>query len=149
MRIVAGSNFASASKRSRAGLAVSSSPSASRQSKKKTLKGYLARNASTSSLRPEAAHGFLERVGRALGLERDRFAVENQLARGALVQRRDDLGHGGGDFVQAPRIDADFAARLVRLHARAVELPLEGRAAEALQRDCARVCRFSDNRSPT
>jgi len=35
-------------------------------------------------------------------------------------------------LVQAARVDADFAARLVRLNARAVELPLESRASQAL-----------------
>ena len=87
-------------------------------------------------LAPEAAHGFLERVGRAVGLERDRFAVEDRFARGAIAQRRDDFGDAGGDFVQVSRIDADLTARLVRLHARAVELPLESRPSQAFDRVC-------------
>src|SRR6266702_4394548 len=85
-------------------------------------------------LAPEAAHGFLERVGRAVGPECNRLAIKNQLTRCTIAQRLDDLGYGGGDLVEAARIDTDFAARLVRLHACAVQLPLEGRGAEALER---------------
>ena len=57
-------------------------------------------------LAAEAAHRHLERLRRAAGGERDRLAVEDQLARRQRLQRLDDLGHRRGDVVQAARVDA-------------------------------------------
>ena len=44
-----------------------------------------ARIRSTSSLRPNRLHRHLERVRRAVGSQRDRFAVEDRFARRALL----------------------------------------------------------------
>ncbi len=70
----------------------------------------------------------------AAGLERDDFAVEHQLARGQRAHQGDDLRRRRGDVVQRTREDRDVIARLVDLHACAVDFVLERRVAEL--RDC-------------
>ena len=96
-------------------------------------------------LAAEAAHRHLERQRRAVGGERDGLAVEDQLLRGQRLQRLDDLGRRRGDVLQRARVDLDLAARLVHLHARAVDLPFERRGAELGHR--ARRCRRPASRA--
>ena len=81
---------------------------------------------------PEPAHRDLERLRRAIGLERNRLAVENQLRHRARAHGGDDLGRRGGHVVAIAREYPHVVAGLVHLDARAVELPLEGRRAERL-----------------
>jgi len=72
----------------------------------------------------EPAHRDLERLGPAVGPERDRLAVEHDRAG---VERRDpldDLGHSVGDVGEVPRERSDAVARSMNLDPRAVELPL-------------------------
>jgi hypothetical protein len=77
---------------------------------------------------PEAAHRLLEGQGTPILAQREGLAVEHE---GSHRQRRDrlhQLRHGGGHVVPTPREDAHFVCLPVQLHARAVELELEGRA---------------------
>jgi hypothetical protein len=76
-------------------------------------------------LAAEAPHRDLERMRSAGRGERDRFAVENHLARRQAVHGLDDLRHRRGHFVRAARVDAHGIADLVQLDARAVHLPFE------------------------
>ena len=62
--------------------------------------------------------------------EGDRLAVEDELLRRQRLQGLDDLGHRGGHLLQRAGVDLDLAARLVHLHARAVDLPFERGGAE-------------------
>ena len=50
------------------------------------------------------------------------------------LQRLNNLRHRRGDVVEVARVDRDRVARLVHLHACAVELPLQGGCAELFQR---------------
>ena len=79
---------------------------------------------------PEPTHRDLKRVRSAVGLQSDRFAVEDQLRRLDRTQRVDDLGRRGRHVVAIAREDAHLVGRLVYLHPRSVELPLERCAAE-------------------
>ena len=96
--------------------------------------GELAAQAVDVELAAEAAHGDLEGERRAVRPQGDRLAVEQELARGQGLDRLDQLGHGRGDVVAAAGVDADLVPRLVDLDAGAVELELEGRLAEPLER---------------
>ena len=90
--------------------------------------------ASTSSLRPKRRIVTWNGCGAPSGRERDRLAVEDQLARRQRPHRLDDLRHRGGDVVQVAGEDAHLVAGLVDLDARAVELPLERGGAERGER---------------
>ena len=73
----------------------------------------------------EAAHGVLEAVGPIVGIEADHLAIEYHRVN---RQRRDDLDHAGqpvGHVVEVAREQADVGPLPVRLHAGAVELPLD------------------------
>ncbi len=83
---------------------------------------------------PEAAHRHLERVGSAVGSQRDHLAVEDHGVDGQRARRGDDLGYPVGDVREAPRERADLVAEPVHLQPRAVQLPFHGRAAGALDR---------------
>ena len=120
----------SASKRSRAGAAVSASASHRRQSKKNTDNGSDARMRPTSSVRPNRRIVSWNGCGAPSGLQRDRFAVEDQLARAHRAQRVDDLRRRCRDVVAVAREDAHVVTCLVHLHARAVDFPLERRGAQ-------------------
>ncbi len=91
---------------------------------------------------PPPASAALRRIvswngsGRPLGPERDGLTVEDQPLLGQRAERRDQLGHGGGDDVEPPRgTRAPRSPLLVELDPEAVELvPSERRAAEAGER---------------
>ena len=97
-------------------------------------------------LAAEAAHRHLERLRRTARGERDRFAVEDQLARRQVAHRLDDLGHRGRHVVQGARVDPDLVAGLVHLHAGAVDLPFEGGGAEQRERRGDVVGRLREHR---
>ena len=79
----------------------------------------------------DPAAGLLERPRPAVRPQRDRLAVEHQLAHRQRQRRLDHLGHPVGDVVQAAGEDRDVGARPVHLHPDAVELPLDRRRAPA------------------
>ena len=86
---------------------------------------------STSSLRPKRRIVTWNGCGVPFGAQRDRLAVEDQLAR---RQRRAPPRRSRaprGDVVELARVDADLVARLVDLDPRAVELPLDARRCRA------------------
>ena len=61
---------------------------------------------------PEAAHRLLERIRRAIGLERDGLAVEDQRGLRQRANALHDLRRGGGHVVAGARVDAhDVACR--------------------------------------
>ena len=76
-------------------------------------------------LAAEAPHRDLKRVWAAVRPQRDRFAVEHNLARRHRAHNRHDFGHGDRDVAQVPRVDLHLVADLVDLNARAVELVFE------------------------
>ncbi len=78
-------------------------------------------------LPPEAAHGDLKRLGTTGRRERDRLAVEHDLADGKRADGVDDLRQRGGHVVSGAREYPDVVAGPVRLDACAVELELERR----------------------
>ena len=104
------------------------------QSKKNTDNGNDACIAVTSSVRPKRRIVTWNGCGAPLGLQRDRLAVEDELRHRARAHGVDDLGRRCGHVVAIAREYPDVVTGLVHLHARPVELPLEGRGAERLQR---------------
>ena len=88
----------------------------------------------------------MKRQRRTAGRQRDRLAVEDQLARRHALQRLDDFGHRCRDIVQVARVDLDLVAGLVDLNARAVDLPFERRGAQARQRIGDVVGRLREHR---
>ena len=70
----------------------------------------------------EAPHGGLKGQRRPVGAKRDGLPLEDQLARGERPHRIDQLGHGGGDFVEPAGIDPHLVAAPVDLHPGAVQL---------------------------
>src|SRR5215475_14198226 len=73
----------------------------------------------------EAAHGDLERLRHAVRAEGDGLAVEDQAVDRQPGDGLDDLGRRARHIVELAGEDADVAAGLVELYARAVELVLE------------------------
>ncbi len=120
--------------RSRAGRSARFSASAAEDVEEEHRERQLGAHRVHVELAPEAAHRDLERLRRAARGERDRLAVEDQLARRQRPHRLDDLGHGRGHVVEVAREHAHFVAGLVDLHARAVELPVERGGAERFER---------------
>jgi hypothetical protein len=94
----------------------------------------------------EPPHRDLERMGAAVGGERDRLAVEHEAPCGQCAHELDDLRHRGRHLVQQPRKHAHVVVRLVDLNARAVELVLERRPAEPLDRLVDRVRGLREHR---
>ncbi len=103
-------------------------------SKKKEVSGSSPRIRVDVELAAEAAHGDLEGERGAVRPQGDRLAVEEELARGERLDGLDQLRHGWGDLVAAAGVDADLVPRLVDLDAGAVELQLQRRLAEAVER---------------
>ncbi len=81
----------------------------------------------------EAPHRDLEGLRPPVLAQGEHLAVKDDLARGHHADRLDDLGNGVRDLLEAAREDPHVAARLVDLHARAVELELEGGPVETGQ----------------
>ena len=102
----AGTAFASAAKRSRVGRSARLSPRIAGNRRRMRASAARARSVSTSSLRPKRRIVIWNGCGRPAAVERDRFAVEDQLPRGQRASGFDDLGNRGGDIVQAARVDA-------------------------------------------
>ncbi len=73
----------------------------------------------------EAAHRHLKGQRAAVRRERQRLAVQHQLAGGQRRGGGDDLRHRGGYLVALAAVDAHRLALLVDLHAGAVELVLQ------------------------
>ena len=82
----------------------------------------------------ETAHRVLKGERFAVGVERDDFAVEDDLPRAERAGGFDNLGHGRSDVVQAPRIDGDALIAPMHLHARASLTDPEGDGRYVLQR---------------
>jgi hypothetical protein len=116
----------------RAGRSTSAVPSRNRQSKKKYGKRQLAPHRIDLELAAKTPHRELKRKRRRVGAKRDRLAVEYQRLRAASAHQLDDLRHPRAHVVEVARVDAHLVARLVNLHARAVELPLERGGAQLL-----------------
>ena len=93
--------------------------------------GSSRRAASTSLLRPEAAHRLLERPRPPVRPQRERLALEHGLSHRQRPRPLHHLGHARGDVLQLAGEDAHLVARTVDLQARAVDLVLEGRLARA------------------
>ena len=66
--------------------------------------------------------------------QRERLALEHQLADGQRARPLDDLGDALGHVLQLAREDPHLVAGAVHLQPRAVELVLEGRLAQARER---------------
>ena len=81
-------------------------------------------------LAAEAPHGHLKRVRGAVGPERDRFAVQDDLARRQPADDVHHFRHGGGHVAEVAREHLHDVARFVHLDARAVQLVLERGFAE-------------------
>ncbi len=130
----AGTTRLNASQRSAAGSASKLAPSS--HSRSNANEGQRQLGTKRGDLEPasEATHRRLKRVRTAVAAKRDRLAVEDQLPSGERPRRFDDLGHGGGDLVALARVDGDVVARLVDLHAGAVDLPFERGFAELFER---------------
>ena len=109
-------------------------PSRSRQSKKNTESGSSRRIASTSSLRPNRRIVTWNECGEPSALSAIASPSRISESAGKRAHRLHDFGHPPGHLVQVARVAAHLVARLVDLHARAVELPLEGGRAEQRQR---------------
>ena len=82
----------------------------------------------------EPAHRRLEGQRGAVGAERDRLALHDQLARGEGARGLDQLGHGGGHLVEPAGVDPHLVVQPVDLDARAVELVLDRGLAQLAQR---------------
>src|SRR5437868_5080306 len=67
---------------------------------------------------------------RAIFTQRDRLAVENDVARANRSDGLHHLRYGVRDVAKRPRIDADLVANFVGLHARPIQLEFERRLAE-------------------
>ena len=88
-----------------------------------------------STAASEPRRGDLEPVRAAVGSQRDRLAVGDQVGDRQRQRRLDHLGQPGGDVVETSGVDRHRVAGAVDLHPRAVELRLEnGRAAQAVER---------------
>jgi hypothetical protein len=85
-------------------------------------------------LAAEPAHRDLKRMRRAVAAKRNRFAIEDDVARGQRPCGLDDLGDRRADIAKVARVDVDLVAGLVHLDARAIELEFERRLAEIAQR---------------
>src|SRR5205823_891303 len=83
-------------------------------------------------LAPEPPHGVLEGLRSAVGAERDRLAVEDDLVHGDAADALDHLRQRAGERLAPAAVDLDALARLVHLDAHAVELRLDRHLAEAL-----------------
>ncbi len=70
---------------------------------------------------------------RAIVLERDRLAVEDDLTRRDRTRGLDDLRHCDGHIAQAARVHPHVVAGFVHLDARAIEFVFERRLAELVQ----------------
>jgi hypothetical protein len=97
-------------------------------------------------LASEAAHRVLKRTRRAVGPQRDRLAVEHDLARRNRPDDSHDFGHRNRDVPQCPRIDAHLVVDLVHLNTRAIELVFERRLAERGERLVDARCGFGEHR---
>ena len=83
---------------------------------------------------PEAPHRVLERARRAIGLERQNLAVEDQRTGWHRPHGFDDFGDGRCHGTQRAREHQHLVAGLVDLNAGAVEFVLERRFAQRRQR---------------
>ena len=104
------------------------------------------RRGGVGASRAEAARRDLEGIRAPVGLQRDRLAVEHDLARGQREHRLHHLGHARGDVVEAAREGAHVVAAAVDLQARAVELVLDGRRPGLRQRAVDVVARRREHR---
>ena len=84
--------------------------------------------------------------GRPSAAQRDRLAVEHDRIDRQRQRRRDHLRHARGDVVERAREDADLVAAPVDLDAHAVELELDRRRADPLQRGVEVVARRGEHR---
>jgi hypothetical protein len=116
-----------------AGSSSSDSPSIEHMSKKKRGERRCARSRSTSTRLPKRDIVTWNGAGRAILAQRNRLAVEHELARAACAHGLDQLRHGRRDLVQPARVDAHDVALAVHLHARAVQLVVERGAVQARQ----------------
>ncbi len=111
-----------------------STPSRCRQSKKNGLSGQSGGHLARIHLGPEPAHRHLERVGPPILPQGDHLAIQHN---GLDLERLQGLNHLGetvGDVGQVAGEDPDVVAAPVRLNAGPVDLPLDGRRRERLQR---------------
>ncbi|ODA89942.1 hypothetical protein ATY41_02545 [Leifsonia xyli subsp. xyli] len=85
-------------------------------------------------LAAEPRHRLLKRPRGSVLVQRERFAVQDEVARGHAPHRLDDLGHAVRDVREAACVRPDIVSAAVRLDARTAELVLDrvpGRSSRA------------------
>ena len=94
----------------------------------------------------EPPHRLLERPRPTVRAERDRLALDHDLAHGQPSRPLHHLGHARGDVLQVACEDPHLVARPVHLQPHAVHLVLEGRLAEPIERLLRVVGRVREHR---
>ncbi len=102
--------------------------------RRRTTAASSRRAASTSRLRPSRRIVSWNGRGRPSGRSASASPSTTGLPHGQRPRPLHDLGHAGRHVLELPREDAHLVARAVDLEPRAVELVLERRLAEALER---------------
>ena len=85
-----------------------------------------ARRRARGAVAAEGAHGVLERLGGGVLVHAEHLAVEHHGRHREVARQRHHAGEPVGDVVEVAGVDAHVVVEPVHLHARAVELPLDG-----------------------